>query len=195
MPLDRFAMDDKTKDSDENENKVRVLTLVDTIKNLLLGELKAIIYNHPGSAYIKFLNLAIGIEYLGACLDEHPFDKDKESEKRFNEALKELFDKKYAKYAKKGSDIYFFEDFRCGFVHQLRPSKKIVLTHREESKKEGTKHLFPLDSGELVLILEDFYDDFEKAAESLIWQFENGKITNKKGEKGFIKLVSIKDNK
>jgi hypothetical protein len=187
-------MDTEVKNQDRQESNERIVTLTDTIKSLLLGELKSIIYKHSGSAYIKFLNLAIGIEYLGACLDHHPFDKDKESENRFNEALKKLFDKKYAKFAKKGSDIYFFEDFRCPFVHQLRPGKKIVLTHREESKKEGTKHLIPLGTGELVFVLEDFFDDFEEAANRLIRQFEEGKITNTKGDNGFIKLVSVKNN-
>ncbi|SKC77653.1 hypothetical protein SAMN05660236_3619 [Ohtaekwangia koreensis] len=81
-------MDDNVNHKDEQENKVKNVTLIETIRSILLGELKSIIYNHNGSAYIKFLNLAIGIEYLGACLDHHPFDKDKESENRFNEALK-----------------------------------------------------------------------------------------------------------
>jgi hypothetical protein len=189
-------MDNEIENQDDQENKERIVTLTETIKSLLLGELKSIIYDYSGSAYIKFLNLAIGIEYLGACLDHHPFDKDKESENRFNEALKKLFDKKkYGKYAKKGSKVYFFEDFRCSFVHQLRPSKKIVLTHREESKKEGTKHLTPVETGELVFVLEDFFDDFEEAAKRLIRQFEDGTITNKKGDKGFIKLVSINNNR
>ena len=188
-------MDEKVNHKDEQENKVKNVTLIETIRSILLGELKSVIYNHNGSAYIKFLNLAIGIEYLGTCLDHHPFDKDKESENRFNEALKKLFDKKYLKYAKKGSNIYFFEDFRCPFVHQLRPGKKIVLTHRDESKREGTKHLAPLETGELVLVLEDFFDDFEDAAKRLIRQFEDGTITTKKGDTGFIKLISIKNNK
>jgi hypothetical protein len=187
-------MDNEIENQDE-EDKVKNLTLIETTKSILIGELKSIIYNHNGSAYIKFLNLAIGIEYLGACLDHYPFDKDGESEKRFNEALKKLFNKKYEKYAKKGSDVYFFEDFRCPFVHQLRPGKKIVLTHRKESNDEGTRHLTPLETGELVFVLEDFFDDFEDAANRLIRQFKDGTITNKKGDQGFIKLVSIKDNK
>jgi hypothetical protein len=188
-------MTDKKENTIKPEDKEKTLTLIATIKSLLLGELKSIVYNHKGSAYIKFINLAIGIEYLGACLDHHPFEKPKESENRFNQALKKLFDNKYKKYSKKAASIYFFEEFRCPFVHQLRPGRKIVLTHREESKVEGTKHLTPLESGELVLILEDFYDDFESAANKLIRQFEDHKITNKKGDKGFIRLVSVRDNK
>ena len=178
----------------EEENKIRSVTLIETIKIILLEELKSIIYNHKGSAYIKFLNLAIGIEYLGACLDHHPFEKVKESENRFNEALKKLFDKKYQKFAKKGSEIYFFEQFRCSFVHQLRPGGKILLTHREESKIEGTIHLNSVASGAIVLVLEDFFDDFENAANRLIKRFDEGVITNKKGDTDFIKLVSIRNN-
>lgn len=177
----------------ENKDIVR-LTLTDTVKSIVIDEMKSIIYQHKGSAYIKFLNLAICIEYLGACLDHHPFDKDGESETRFNDALKKLFVKKYEKFAKSGADIYLYEDFRCRFVHQLRPGKNIVLTHRDESKAEGTKHLTPIKSGQLVLVLEDFFDDLEKAANRLITQFKNGKITNKKGDKDFIQLISIRNN-
>jgi hypothetical protein len=177
-----------------NEQRTATLTLTDTVNSILLGELKSIIYTHKGSAYIKFLNIAICIEYLGACLDHHPFDKEGESETRFNDALKDLFDKKYNKYAKAGSDVYLYEDFRCRFVHQLRPSKKIVLTHREESKVEGTTHLKPIKDGRLVLVLEDLFDDFEKAAKKLIYKFRTRKITNNKGDKDFIEVVSIRDN-
>lgn len=99
------------------------------------------------------------------------------------------------KYIKKDSKIYLFKDFRCSFVHQLRPGKNILVTHREESKKEGTKHLNSIESGELVLVIEDFFDDFETAANKLLRMFEEGKITNKKGDKGFIKLIKIRNNK
>jgi len=176
------------------EERTTKLTVIDTINSILLGELKSIVYNHKGSAYIKFLNIAIGIEYLGACFDHHPFTKDKESETRFNDALKKLFNKKYNKFAKKGSEVYLYEDFRCAFVHQLRPSKTIVLTHRDESKRERTKHLVPIKSGQLVLVLEDLYDDLEKAAKKLVAQFKSGKITNKKGDKHFIEVTSIREN-
>lgn len=179
---------------EDKEHRTTRLAVTDTNNSLLLGELKSIIYNHKGSAYIKFLNIAICIEYLGACLDHHQFDKDGESENRFNDALKKLFNKKYEKFAKAGSEVYLYEDFRCRFVHQLRPSRKIVLTHREESKVEKTKHLAPLKDGRLVLVLEDFYDDLEKAATRLVDQFKKGKITNTKGDMGFIEVTSIRDN-
>ena len=173
------------------KGKILRLTLIDTVNKILIEELKSIIYDHKGSAYTKFLNLAISVEYIGACLDNHEFDKPKESEKRFNDAFKKLFDKKYHKYAKKSSDIYFFEEFRCPFVHQLRPGKKIVLTHREESIREGTTHLGSIESGQLVLVLEDFFDDLEAAAKGLINQFEKGTLTNKKGEKHFISIIPL----
>lgn len=79
---------------DEEQKKVENLTLNESINAILLGELKSVIYNHNGAAYIKFLNLAIGIEYLGACIDNFPFEEEAQSEKRFNGALKKLFKKK-----------------------------------------------------------------------------------------------------
>lgn len=125
----------------QTDSRTTTLNVSETINAILINEFKSIIFNHEGVAYSKFLLLAVGIEYLGACLDNFPFNKPKESEKRFNRALKKLFDKKYHKYAKKSARIYLFEDFRCGFVHQFRPSGKIALTHSHESKREGTKHL------------------------------------------------------
>ena len=64
--------------------------------------------------YIKFLPIISSIEFLGACYDELPFDTtrlDKEDivGKRFNIALKNLFDKKYWPYTKSDNEFYFYK--------------------------------------------------------------------------------------
>lgn len=174
--------------------KQKVLDVSDYIKAILIDEFKSVILEHKGSAYSKFLLIAVGIEYLGACLDDFAFNKPENSEKRFNRALKKLFSKKYHRFTKKSANVYLFEDFRCGFVHQLKPSKKIVLTHSHESKREGTKHLENIEDGPLVLVLEDFYSDFEKACYKLFRDFKDGKVTNKKNAEDFLVLTDIKEN-
>lgn len=73
----------------------------------------------------------------------------------------------------------------------LRPAKNIVLTHRAESKVEGTKHLNPLKSGQTVLVLEDFYDDLESAAKRLVRDLESGETTNNKADINFIEVVPL----
>ncbi|MBK7182139.1 MAG: hypothetical protein IPI30_10790 [Saprospiraceae bacterium] len=168
--------------------------LINTIEKVLIQEIRSIVYDHKGPAYVKFVLLAVGIEFLGACVDESPFDK-KNSEKRFNSALMKLFKNIYHKYAKKNSNVYFYEQFRCSFVHQFKPGPDIVITHREESKREGTTHLMNISNGQLVIVLEDFYDDFENACKKFIRYSNEGKITNKKPEMDFLSLTNVNKKK
>lgn len=177
----------------EVQNVIK-LSVRESIETIFLRELKSLIYDHKDSAYIKFINLAIGIEYLGACLDNHAFVKEGESKNRFDNALKKLFNRKYLPFSKTDNDFYLFVKFRCSFVHQLRPGKNVVVTHREESRREGTTHLKPTKSGLLVLVLEDFFDDFEKACTRLFDLEEKGKLPSKKLDEDFISLTSIKNN-
>ena len=146
------------------------------------------------SPFIKFLPIAVCIEFLGACYDEHPFDCTSRSikdinEKRFNKALKELFPKPYQKYTKSSSPHYLYTHFRCGMVHQLRPSGKVVFTTRLESKAGNRNHLDEDSRGVLLLVLESLYDDLSKASERLIRKFENGQLTNQKGDSAYIGIV------
>jgi len=173
----------------------KVLSVIESIKAIQINEFGSIILEHKGSAFAKFLLLAVGIEYLGACLDELPFNEPNESEKRFNRAIRKLFDKKYHKHANKSAIVYLYKDFRCCFVHRIKPGKSIVISHLDESKRERTKHLEHVVGGPLVLVLEDFYNDYEKACNRLIRGYENGKYTNKKGDQEYLQYTSIRDNK
>ena len=172
--------------------KKETKTVKDTINDILLQELKAIIYDHQGSAYIKFVNIAVGIEFLGACLDAFDFMDQRQSKARFDNALKKLFPNRYKNYTQEGSRIYFYTEFRCSFFHQFRPGSKIAITHRHESKREGTKHL-EKSNGLLILVLEDFFDDFEKACLSCIKKFDAGKLSSKKLNENYISYISLKD--
>lgn len=181
------------------------LSIVETIKTVIIGEIGGLIYPdnkkhtdifHQSSPYIKFLPITTCIEFMGACYDELPFETsrvDKQSivETRFNIALNKLFDNKYKPYAKASSDFYFYMKLRNSMIHQLRPGSGIVFTTRKEAKEDNNAHLNKIKfQGQtvLVLILEDFYDDLKKAAEKLIFLFETKKVTNKKGEKPFISV-------
>jgi len=104
------------------------LTVIDTIEALIEGELRRIIHDCPGNAFIKFVPIAIAIEYLGACIDAKSFEDSGCSEDRFNIALKKLFPKKYEPFAKKSHVHYMFKDFRCAFVHQFRGSRPYCWT-------------------------------------------------------------------
>lgn len=55
----------------ENKNDLsdKRLSVKESIRTIFVQEMKSVIYDHKGSAYIKFINIAIGIEYLGALLE------------------------------------------------------------------------------------------------------------------------------
>ncbi len=178
-----------------DEHSIKRLSTEESVDSIFLREMKEIIYGYKGASYIKFLNLAVGIEYLGACLDQHEFNSEGHSEDRFNNALKKLFPKKYKKHANSNADVYLYEKFRCAFIHQLRPGNNIVVTHRDESNREGTTHLKSSESGYFVLILEDFFDDFEQACNKLYRLKENGKLPTNKMSQDYIMYINIKENK
>jgi hypothetical protein len=152
------------------------LTSKNIIEEVILREIKSIIYSKDcaSAPYSKSILIATAIEFLGACADTFEFATEKISEDRFNKGLS-YFNKKYHKYAKANSDIYLYRDFRCGLVHQLRPTSKISLSERGKGDKnlEQTK-----DSPKLILVLEDLYDDLEKAANSFLKSANQGKIPN-----------------
>lgn len=179
----------------QTESKEKKLTTKESVRIFFLNEMRSVVYDHQGSAFIKFINLAVGIEYLGACMDSHKFTKEKESKERFNRALYKLFPNKYRHLSKSSHKFYLYESFRCPFVHQLRPGKDVVVTHREEAKKEGTTHLETTENGLLVLVLEDFFDDFEKACNKLFDLECKGKLPTKKMKEDYIRVISIKNNK
>lgn len=189
-------------DQEERFDKV-TKNVIWTIEAVVLGEIERLIYpsdevrnlkESQPCPYVKFQLIAPNIEFLGACYDEYPFYCPPEikrdvSEYRFNNALNKLFNKKYKPFAKKSSTYNLYKLFRCGMVHQMAPGKGVALTTRKESKEDETEHL-KVTNGKLILVLEDLYDDFAKASIKLLEGFENGTITNKKGNEGYLELTS-----
>lgn len=168
-------------------NIVKKLDGFDALNLILLKELKEIIYFQK-APYIKFLLLMNSIEYIGASYDSFPYTETKHSEERFNIALKKLFPNKYNKYAKENSKIYFYDHLRCGLIHQFRPLiSQIHLTTRKEAIIDGNKHLEGKD-GNIFLVLEDFYDDLEKAVIKLISLSKEGKFPSTKLKNNFLQI-------
>ena len=77
-------------------------------------------------------------------------------------------------------------------IDQLRPGKGIMFTTRKEAIEDKTKHLQVDQYGHLILVLEDFYDDLQKAAKKIVNLFDQKKITNKKGNMAFIDILEYK---
>jgi hypothetical protein len=189
---------------EEVQDKI-ILSIIETIKAVQITEMGALIYpENKGtkdvflqtSPYIKFLPIVCSIEFLGAIYDELPFEttrieKEDIVEKRFNKALKELFDKKYKPFIKSDSKHYLYKKLRCPIIHQMRPGSGIGLTTRKEAVEDGNEHMKENKAGRLILVLEDFYDDLNLASHKMIRLFETNKITNKKGDNAFLSISKL----
>ena len=120
------------------------------------------------STYISFAMMAIGIEFLGKCLDTSEQDwhayRPGLPDFHFRKAISELHSfRLYRKYLKKEK---LFDAFRNGFAHSLIPKKPILLTDGRPDK-----HLEYKD-GVLTLNCESMYNDFIKACDDLFLLME-----------------------
>jgi hypothetical protein len=137
------------------------------INTVLLGDLKAMICN-CSLHYLGFGTVACGTEFLGACMDDKPFDQQGLSRQRFETAITMLFDCRYHQYASKGSEFDLYRHLRCGMAHIMRPQGKIAFTSHAESVLDKTQHLeVHTELGKLILISESFYFDFADACRKL----------------------------
>lgn len=164
------------------------LELMDTI---FLNEYGSIVYKSKHH-YISFSLIAQGIEFLGRCLDDkHGFDWEDSVNKRdysgkvFRKAIEDLFPAKYRKFAIKGSKFDLYKNLRCGLIHKLVPNSPIGLTHREESNRFNTEHLQVKKDNfgneiQLILVSEDFYDDFVISVNKVKLMVNKGQLTHPK---------------
>lgn len=132
--------------------------------------------------YPAIIWMTQAIEVMGAFLDEKPFKADAQSKIRFRKALY-LFPEKYQKLNQK--DL-LYEQLRCNFSHLLLPGLNIKLSHK--TLNLNSNHL-SFDDEKLVIVAEDFLNDFKQAAYKLIQRIEAGKISPKKLNSNFFKHV------
>jgi hypothetical protein len=133
------------------------------VRRIIIGELGEVM-KVPGALYVKFTMMAMCIEYLGACLDRQHLKATGRSEKRFAMAIRQLFPPRYHHYVKEGAQPDLYTDFRCALMHRFAVGPEIQLTTRDEVKTSGYKHLNLNTGGQVVLVLEDLYDDLVLAA-------------------------------
>jgi len=146
-------------------HSVKSPQLVEQIRQVILTDF-AHIMTTSESTMGKFMVIALGIEFLGACLDKQHLNATARSEKRFNSALLRLFPNKYHHFAKMGSVPYLYTDFRCQVIHQFRPAKTVFLCSSDAVNP--TAHLTYNNEGSLILVAEVFYQDLAAAALKLI---------------------------
>ncbi|MCP4521998.1 MAG: hypothetical protein GY827_09970 [Cytophagales bacterium] len=143
------------------------------VQHYFVNEIERLNKNEFG--YFSFVLIAQAIEILGAVLDDKPFRAKNQSRKRFDLAIKALFDVRYQRLNYKG---WLYENFRCNMSHLFMPSNAIILTTREEVE-DGMVHLEKKDNT-VVFIAEDFQYDLKKACKYLVKKIDKGQVKPKK---------------
>jgi hypothetical protein len=141
--------------------------LAERIRKVILEEYSILIPGE-GSLTGRFILIAVGIEFLGGCLDRQHMNATGRGEKRFNNAVRELFPKKYHHFTKPQSVPNLYIDFRCPVIHQFTAGKGVHLCSANHASEGGLKHLSYNSEGSLILVAEDFYTDLTHAAQALI---------------------------
>lgn len=137
------------------------------IKGVFVDELGKLKDTNP---YIAFAIMAIGIEFLGKCLDKETqnWNISGKSKIHFELAVNSLKSLEiYRKYIK-SHDLW--DSLRNGFAHSFVPKYKLSLSSKDEAPH------FYLKNGGLTVNLrcEDFYKDFRNACDEVInTQFED----------------------
>jgi hypothetical protein len=145
-------------------------TLDGFVKNVLVEGLHRMTYE-AGLGYLAVGNIAICIEFLGACIDHHEFAVERQSKARFKLGVDQFMSNVnpgYGKYNDPLSAYYLYKQLRCGMAHLVRPQGKVAFTGRGEALEAGLKHLTvytPQDK--LVIVVEEFFDDFAVACDDL----------------------------
>ena len=134
--------------------------------------------SHP---YIGFSLVCQSIEVLGACFDEYDWEDRNLSELRFRLAIKKLFPQKiYGKYNSKKAKIDLYKNLRCPMVHQMRPGLRVGLSERKHQKTDQALRHMVVSKDQLIIIYEDFLDDFKSACACLIDMIARGELKTEK---------------
>ena len=150
------------------------------INHTLINEIKSIQQNDHH--YLSFSLISQGIELLGACIDNNDWSAVNESANRFRLAIKDLFPSKYQPFKDENSNFNLYKNLRCGLIHIMLPKSSLELIQKDEINKYG-KHLeikMIRKKERLILVSEDLFEDFEKAAKTVIKKIENKEIENQK---------------
>lgn len=130
------------------------------IQQVLINELGEIHSQHP---YIAFATMAIGVEFLGKCLNDHDdwnFYAAGIHKQDFKTAMSHL--KSFKKYRPYLQSHDLWNALRNGFSHSFVPKNTLSL-----SGNDDMEHLVEYD-GRINLNCDDFYEDFKSACEEVI---------------------------
>lgn len=163
--------------------------VIEFIKAVYLREMEDLVL-FPGAAYSKFIILIQAIEFLGACQDDYPFEKERKSKERFRKGML-LMGEKYQKFLDETDEIWFYKDFRCPMIHQFKHNQQKLALATKEGVKYKDVHLKWTEGGLLYIVFEDFYNDIKGAAQLLISQIGEGKYNVEKLSEPYLTITKI----
>ncbi|HAF30161.1 MAG TPA: hypothetical protein DCG75_14060 [Bacteroidales bacterium] len=143
------------------------------IQKVFIDEIGRLV--EAGFYHFAFVIMAQGLETLGSFLDSKPLKAREQSKLRFSHAINRLMPKQYAGL---NNNHRLYDQLRASLAHTFTVSLQIYLTSKSDPVL-GKNHLQEIDS-KLILVAEDFYEDFKKACERLMEGMEKGIIPDKK---------------
>ncbi len=159
------------------------MNILDFIQKVLINEFKEIQQN-KGDRFISLNLICLGIEFLGACLDSEPFSAKGLSAPRFRRAIYDLFPTSYQKVNQGSGKLFdLYENLRCGLFLVILPGSPLALIQRSEEEKLDAHHLDIKEiqgMDRLVLVLENFFDDYEGACKEIIARMRDGRLGGRK---------------
>lgn len=128
---------------------MKQVTLREFIEKELCGSIEQTMVNFP---YFAFGTIAIGIEFLGNCMDSDGWNAKHLSKKRFDKAINTL--PSLTKY----KDANLYTDLRCGMAHMMAPNNSLLVANNEGAYSAQDRTLY----------IKTFYQDFKEACQYLI---------------------------
>ena len=146
----------------------------DFIKKYFIEEVGFLVNEHP---FVAFAIMSIGVEFLGKCLNNNPWDdwKFKKTIDSFDDAVKT-----YESLAKYISIPHLYHNLRCGLAHRFMIDGTIKLGSDKND----------LTSIDMTIGCKEFYDDFKQACLDAI-NNKNGMIRKNLGEEYNIEIDGI----
>ena len=146
----------------------------DFIQKYLIDRIESLIDDYP---FESFILMSIGIEFLGKCLNNNPWDdwKMKKPSDTFDDAIKS-----YPTLTKYTSIPFLYHNLRCGLAHRFMVKGNINLC---PDKNDLTNTIITIGCKEL-------YADFRRACLDAI-NNKNGMIKKNMAEEYDIEIDSV----
>ncbi|MBN2669693.1 MAG: hypothetical protein JXR60_10740 [Bacteroidales bacterium] len=148
-----------------------MLESINYIEQYLIQPIESMLKNEE--LFPAMVYASIGIETLGALIDDKPIRAKAQSKTRFATALYHLFPNQYG-FINKNSFLY--EALRNHIAHNLIPSS---LLNFIEINSASNLHLKKTGS-QVDFVIEQFLKDYLNACRLVITQIENQSIRSKK---------------